>query len=292
MKEKPEKHFIKLLLRMVYLFFIKPAHCPGLVQRSYDRISENYDKTWTSHMRDITESLIDRLNPQKGDISIDLTCGTGFATNLIAERTKSRTVGVDSSQEMLCQARQKYGHRCDFTQSDVLEYLKRQSSSSVDIVSCCWGLGYSKPFAVIRQIKRILRPAGKIAIVDNTLFSLREILFCSFLTFAEQPDKLVHLMRFRFLPGYRSLCVIFRLLGMKSLYLASGVKSYTVSSGQVAIDRLRATGASAGFEYAADPADEREIFGRFAEIIEDRYRTENGIAVTHRYLAGIAQKCY
>ncbi len=241
-------------------------------------------------MRDLTESLINRLDPCQDDICIDLTCGTGLATSLMAEKTKSTVTGVDRSDGMLTQARKNYGHNCNFIQADILEYLKGQASSSVDIVTCCWGLGYSKPFAVLRQIKRVLKPGGKVAIIDNSLFSLREIMYCSFLTFAEHPEKLRNLMRFRFLPGAWLLRMMLGLLNLKTSYSANGSKSYTVKSGQTAISRLRATGAAAGFEYASDEKDANLIFERFAEIIEEKYMTQNGITVVHRYLAGIAQK--
>lgn len=290
MKKRPQKHFFKMIARTAYLFFVKSADCSGLVKKSYDRISTNYDETWTNHMRDLTESIINRLNPEQGDNCIDLTCGTGFATNLLAEKTKNKVVGVDSSQGMLTQAQKSYGHNCNFVQADILEYLKQQESSSIDIVTCCWGLGYSKPFAVLRQIKRILKSGGKVAIIDNSLFSLREIIYCSFLTFAEQPEKLHNLMRFKFLPNSMWLRAMLRLLNLKVFYSADGSKSYTVDSGNAAINRLKATGAAAGFEYASNEEDEEQIFKRFAEIIEEKYMTKNGITVTHRYLAGIAQK--
>lgn len=290
MKKKPKRHFFKIIARMAYLFFVKPTDCGSLVKKSYDRISGSYDETWTNHMRGLTESLINRLNPSQGDSCIDLTCGTGFATSLIAERTKSIVVGVDRSEGMLAQAQKKHGRNCTFIQADILEYLQKQDASSVDLVTCCWGLGYSKPFTVLRQIKRILKPGGKVAIIDNSLFSLREIMYCSFLTFAEQPGKLRHLMRFRFLSNVLILRIMFRLINLKTSYSANGNKSYIAESGKTAINKLRATGAAAGFEYASSEEDEEEVFRRFAEIIEEKYMIQNEIAVTHRYLAGIAQK--
>jgi ubiquinone/menaquinone biosynthesis C-methylase UbiE len=287
---KERKHFFKMIVRSIYLFFVRPADCSGLVQKSYDRISDGYDETWTHHMRELTEGLIGRLDARQGDICIDLTCGTGFATNLLAVKSQNTVVGIDASEGMLTQARKNYGHNCDFVQADILEYLKRQKSSSVDIVTCCWGLGYCKPFAVLRQIKRVLKAGGKVAIIDNSIFSLKEIISSSFLTFAEQPEKLRNLMRFKFLPGSWMLRIMLRVLNLKVSYSASGSKSYTVESGREAIARLRATGAAAGFEHASDAEDEEQIFNRFAEIIEEKHMTEDGITITHRYLAGIAQR--
>jgi len=290
MAKKPKKHFFRMLSRIVYLFFFKPDNCAEFVGKSYDRISPGYDDAWTEHMRNLTEALINELHPDFGDIAIDFTCGTGFAANLIAQRTKTKVIGVDKSRGMLDRARINYGSTCDFINADVLEYLRTLPDSSYDIITCCWGLGYSKPFAVLKQIKRILKPGGKAGIIDNSLFSLREIIYCSFLTFMEQPEKLVNLMRFRFLMGKWQLGLWFRLLGFKPTCLSSGNKTYKVLTGQSAIERLTATGAAAGFEYAAAPDNKEQIFKRFAEIIEEKYLKKDGIAITHRYLVGIAQK--
>lgn len=279
-----------MAVRTGYLLFVEPADDGELVKASYDRISGGYDEAWTGHMRHLTESLIEQAAPDRGAVCIDLTCGTGFATKLLAEKTDHVVVGVDNSPGMLAEARRNRGDQCRFVQADVLEHLKELEPCTADLITCCWGLCYMKPFSVLRQIKRVLKPGGKVAIIDNSLFSLREILYCSFLTFAEQPERLRNVMRFRFLPGPKTLGFMFRLLGLDTLWLDSGSKSHQVESGKAAISRLRATGAAAGFEYAANEEDADLIFQRFSEIVEERYLTEQGIAVTHRYLAGIGQK--
>jgi ubiquinone/menaquinone biosynthesis C-methylase UbiE len=276
--------------RVAYLFFFKKADCPGLVKKSYDNISSTYDATWTNHMRDITQELIDKLDCQPRQTAIDLTCGTGYATGLIAEKTLIPPTGVDSSSQMLVQARENYGESCNFIEADILEFLKGQPADSADIISCCWGLGYSRPWAVLRQIKRVLKPKGKVAIVDNSLSSLREILYCSFLTFAESPEKLTNLMRFRFLPGSKTLKTMLRLLNLKTSYSVNGEKVYHVKTGVEAVARLRQTGAAAGFEYAADDEHSDAIFERFAQVIEEKYEQHESIPIVHRYLAAIAEK--
>ncbi len=290
MAEKHKKHYIKMAGRLFNLYFINKADCDSLVSQSYNRISNQYDQVWTNHMRNLTEAMINRLDISQGDKSMDLTCGTGYATSLLAGRTGIKPMGVDRSQGMIEQARSNHGEICDFTVADIIEYLKSQPDNSFDIITCCWGLGYSKPFTVIKQIRRILKPGGQLGIIDNSLFSLKEILYCSFLTFAEQPQKLHNLMRFKFLPGCNTLTSMYRLARLKTEYKENGSKSYFVNSGMEAINRLRSTGAAAGFEYAADEKDSDDIFDRFAEIIEQKYLKEGKIEVIHRYLTAIAQK--
>ncbi|AQT67792.1 ubiquinone/menaquinone biosynthesis methyltransferase [Anaerohalosphaera lusitana] len=289
MAKTHRKYWFRMAARSAYLL-IRPSNTAALVDKSYDRISPTYDRAWTDHMRNLTEHLIDRLNPQPGNTCIDLTCGTGFATSLLAAKTDTTVTGVDRSQGMLDQARQNHAHNCKFVQADILEFLKNRPTASADIITCCWGLGYSRPFAVLRQIKRVLKPHGKVAIIDNSLFSLREIIFCSFLTFAENPRALQNVMHFKFLPGPRTLRTMFAMLNLKTLHSDQGSRSYTVDTGRDAIARLKSTGAAAGFEYASGRTDDTAIFDRFAQIIEDKYMTPDGIKVTHRYLAGIAQK--
>lgn len=271
------------------LWWVAADRSAELVDKSYDAISGGYDETWTHHMRDRTAEMIERLDIQPNERAVDLTCGTGYATHRVAERTGRTVIGVDRSAGMLAEARKQFGGTCEFVQSDILTYLKAQPAGSVDLVTCCWGLGYSRPLAVLRQITRILRPGGKVGIIDNSIFSLREVMACSILTFMEQPLRLENLMHFRFLTGPRQLGLYMRLSGLKPRSLWKGQKSYTVANGREAIARLHTTGAAAGFEFAASAADSPAVFERFAEIIEEKY-AGGEIPIIHRYLAGIGQK--
>ena len=284
-----KKHPFKMIARLLHLLF-QPDKTDRFVQKSYNKISSGYDEIWTNHMRDLTSSLIERLDIHQGWKAVDLTCGTGFATNLIAQKTGQKVIGIDSSEGMLAEAKRNYNQSCDFVNSDALDYLKGLPDNSIDLITCCWGLGYSKPFAILREIKRTLKKGGKVGIIDNSLFSLREIIYCSFLTFMEQPDKLENLMRFWFLAGEGHLRLYYRLLGFKPIKYWGGEKSYVVANGTKAIERLRATGGAAGFEYAANDEDSEQIFNRFAEIVEKKYLKPDGITITHRYLGGIATK--
>ncbi|WP_161488143.1 class I SAM-dependent methyltransferase [Sedimentisphaera cyanobacteriorum] len=288
MSDKKQRHYFDMLGRILKLYFARPADCQTLVTQSYDRISSSYDQSWTNHMRGLTESLINRLAPPTGSKCIDLTCGTGYASELLARCSSGEVTGVDASSGMLEKAEENCGDLCRFVNSDVLDFLKQQEKGSCDIITCCWGLGYSKPIAVIREIARVLKPGGKAAVIDNSIFSLREIMSCSFLTFAESPEKLENLMRFKFLTGPGMLGLFYRISGLTKIYSSQGSKTYYARSGKEAIDRLTVTGAAAGFEYACRPEDKDQIYSRFAELIEEKYKDE--IPIVHRYLSGIAVK--
>src|SRR5271167_3011481 len=67
------------------------------------------------------QAVLDLLEPQKGERILDLGCGSGQLTAAIAD-TGASVVGLDSSSEMLAEARAHYpaiefrlGDAADFT---------------------------------------------------------------------------------------------------------------------------------------------------------------------------------
>ena len=286
----PRRRWLALGVRVARLAVEAPPRATGdLVTASYDRVAPGYDAAWTDHMRGLTLKMLDRLSVPPGAACVDLACGTGFLAEQLARRTGRRAVGVDASAGMLEVARRERGRAADFIQADAPAYLAVRQAESADVVTCGWGLGYTRPWRVIRHAARVLRPGGRIGIIDNSLFSLAGVLGCSLLAFAERPEALAHVMKVRFLPAAWVLAAMMRAAGLRIRAAWSGSKTYWVPTGRAAIERLTATGAAAGFEFAADPALRDEVFARFAEIIEAR-RTERGIPITHRYLAAVGVK--
>jgi ubiquinone/menaquinone biosynthesis C-methylase UbiE len=240
-------------------------------------------------MRDLSLGMLGELHIPAGARCIDLTCGTGFVTAQLACASGTRATGVDASEGMLAEARHRHAE-CDFVQSDALAFLRRCESSSADVITCAWGLGYTRPLSVIRQAAKVLRPGGCLAIIDNSLFSLAEVLWASTLAFAENPRALRHVMKVRFLPSKTVLAGMMRLSGLRVAWQNAGKRTYHAASGQDAIARLQSTGAAAGFEFATDESTHDELFGRFAQIMERKYGTPLGVPITHRYLAAIGYK--
>lgn len=284
------RHWVQLAYRVAGCW-LRGNSTGELVSRSYDRIASGYDEAWTAHMRDLSLVMLDRLAPPGGAESLDLTCGTGFITAELSRRTGTRAVGVDASAGMLGEAKRRH-EDCIFVHDDVVRYLRGAPSRAFDVVTCGWGLGYSRPLIVLREIARVLRPGGRVGIIDNSLFSLAEVLWASLLAFAEEPGALRHVMRVRFLPGSAVLAGMMRICNLGVTHRADGSKTYHVQDGQAAIARLTATGAAAGFEFACDEAVRERVFRRFARIMEERYGTREGVPITHRYLMGIGRRTW
>src|SRR5258706_11558318 len=94
-------------------------------------------------------------------------CGSGITSLFILKRNpQAKLVGVDNERKMLDQAKdilEKYLGQVELVHQDLLEYLKSQSSESVDIFVVVWTLHNLQPKyrdAVFQEVTRILKPKG------------------------------------------------------------------------------------------------------------------------------------
>jgi len=284
------KYWLKVIGKMVWLYLTESKTKDDLIKKSYDEISNGYDEVWTNHIQVFSKEMINRLSIPKKGVGLDLTCGTGYVTGLLEERMSGNITGVDISPKMIKVAKQKYGDKCNFICSDLLEFLYKQSSKSVDVVTCAWGLGYLQPLKIIKEISRILKPKGQVAIIDNSLFTVYEVIRSGILTVAEFPAAIAHIMNVRWLPTKGSLTRRMKFCGLHVTDSWKGSKTYYAKDGNDAIRRLIDTGTAAGYQFCFDKSYHPIIKQRFAEIFQEQYGEEKGLPITHRYIAAIAMK--
>ncbi len=103
-----------------------------------------------------------------GSVVVDLGCGTGRITELLAPFA-ARVIGVDGSEAMIEAARQRVrangANNVDFHHAQLQELPLEDDAADVALMILV--LHYvSNPQAALREAARVLKPGGKLVLVD------------------------------------------------------------------------------------------------------------------------------
>ncbi|MDX1301529.1 class I SAM-dependent methyltransferase [Photobacterium sp.] len=147
------------------------------VQRLYQAGAKNYDFTTLLfrliglRMNTYRSIAIERLSLKRGDVVVELGCGTGLNFPLLLEKIgeKGRLIGVDLTPGMLDIARkrveQNSWQNVELIQSDIAAYEFPQPLNAVLVTGV---LGYIPEYdQVIKAVADALKPDGHLSILDG-----------------------------------------------------------------------------------------------------------------------------
>jgi demethylmenaquinone methyltransferase/2-methoxy-6-polyprenyl-1,4-benzoquinol methylase len=141
---------------------------PDAVRAMFDRIAPVYDamnRVMTAGLDRRWRSLTARLVVEPGDRVLDACCGTGDLA-LAAARAGGRVTGLDFSERMLERARRKSAD-VEWVRGDLLELPFEDGS--FDGVTVGFGVrNVSDLSRALSELRRVLRPGGKAAILEIT----------------------------------------------------------------------------------------------------------------------------
>ena len=109
MKWKPFRDLYKYIYRKLNIFvsrFVPPGN-KRRTKKLYTIWSKFYDisvKTDKNYLRGLHETI--DMSVSKGDVTLDIGCGTGFAT-FYAAKTSKKVIGIDLSESMVRKIQKK-----------------------------------------------------------------------------------------------------------------------------------------------------------------------------------------
>ena len=153
------------------------------IEEMFNSISSKYDVlndifSFGLH-RFWKRKLLDILHPTFGEKWIDICCGTGDMSILLARYMKSpeNIIGIDSAAQALLVARErskKNYSSIDWINGDALE--TKFTSNQFDGLLMAYGLrNLSSPYEGLREAFRILKPGGRAGILDFRSFEGRSV---------------------------------------------------------------------------------------------------------------------
>jgi demethylmenaquinone methyltransferase/2-methoxy-6-polyprenyl-1,4-benzoquinol methylase len=120
-------------------------------------LSGNQDVLWRRR-------AVKRLTPRRGEIILDLCCGTGDSSlELQKQQPGCRVIGADFTFPMLARAQSKQVH--ELVGADALSMPF--SDDVFDAVTASFGVrNFSDTRAGLDEIRRVLKPGGRIMILE------------------------------------------------------------------------------------------------------------------------------
>ncbi|RCJ16096.1 methyltransferase type 11 [Nostoc sp. ATCC 43529] len=149
------------------------------VRKEYDRLASVYDRRWKKYISNTLSFLKTWAEISPLDTVLDVACGTGeFENLLLTENSTLKIVGVDISEEMLAIAQEKCKIYPQVSFHTASASALPFADNSFDVIVSASSFHYfNDPLAALIEMKRVLKPNGKVVILDWC----KDYLFCKIL---------------------------------------------------------------------------------------------------------------
>jgi ubiquinone/menaquinone biosynthesis C-methylase UbiE len=138
------------------------------IQTQYDQLADIYDLRWRTY---IVNTLTFLHNWEQIDSQakiLDIACGTGEFERLLLDKNPTQKItGIDISANMLSVAREKYQTYPNIEFHKASVHSLPFDNNCFDVVVSANAFHYfDEPQVALAEMKRVLKPNGKIVILD------------------------------------------------------------------------------------------------------------------------------
>jgi SAM-dependent methyltransferase len=129
----------------------------AIFERPDENRAEALERTHRRYLEDI--------DARRAQNIIDIACGRGGFTRLLAEATAGQVLGIDISPAQLVRARRHRAPNLEFEQRDVMEVdaLQRRFDAAVYLDAACY---LPDKRVGVRKIGQVLEPGARLLLVD------------------------------------------------------------------------------------------------------------------------------
>ncbi len=138
-------------------------------RRYFNQWATRYDRSWTQiWFRENHRLIVQAMDPPADACILDLGCGTGQLAARLAQRVPHGSVlGVDPADEMIRVARRQHRHRKNLRFEVGSSEAIPADAGTFDVVASTISFHHwARPVESLRDIARVLRPNGRVLILD------------------------------------------------------------------------------------------------------------------------------
>ena len=133
----------------------------------YAREAAGYDARWATYLDRTTRAVLGRLDAQAGERILDVGCGTGLLLERLGRLAPAaRLVGVDPVPEMLALAHRRLPASAANLNEAAAERLPFEGGSFDAVVSASVFHYVRQPEVALAEMRRVLRPGGRLVLTD------------------------------------------------------------------------------------------------------------------------------
>jgi ubiquinone/menaquinone biosynthesis C-methylase UbiE len=259
------------------------------LQVGYNAGATFYEQDWLSKAKVATDRLIELLDLRPGERVLDAGCGTGYTTRLAARAVgpAGRVKGVDISDGMLKVARERAEAEglanCELVRGELLGTMAAEPPATYDACTCTWVVGYVGVKDLAERATHVLRPGGRLGIVCNAAWSPKEILAVATRMLARHPWAMRRAVSFPFPSSRRGIAKALVKAGFEEPTIETGTFVMQYASGRHILEQFERSGEAEVYRKVIDPAHYAELMAEFAERMDSRYGSPDGVRVTYEY---------
>jgi ubiquinone/menaquinone biosynthesis C-methylase UbiE len=141
----------------------------ALVQKQFTKTADAFTQFAVRDAPEVLAEKLEFVRPQHADLALDVACGPGVFVLALARRVRFAR-GLDLTVELLRRARRLQLERnlsnvaFDRGDAEQLPY----PDAVFDLVNCQCSLHHmSKPTAALKEMSRVMKPEGRLAIIDT-----------------------------------------------------------------------------------------------------------------------------